>query len=151
MVKRDDVAASEKNFHKLTTFCGIFSKAECQKSLFGNQLPDATSYYIVEVTREGSSNPELYICIQGLGNDNEIGRFHSVMSTKRYRRIYWPPLKLCYEISALKRAGTKMDVYLSSINRLDLILRDKYIFYLANHRGSRRPVGREYAWPDGKN
>ncbi|KAI0141976.1 hypothetical protein BJ166DRAFT_597347 [Pestalotiopsis sp. NC0098] len=98
-----DVEHSTVDRERLASFCKVLSSKKHRLELFGREMP-LSRFSLVQVT-EGSSPPSNYICVHGLSTQNDITKFHTVMSQERYRPLYLP-LKLCYDTARLSKVGS---------------------------------------------
>ncbi|KAI0106399.1 hypothetical protein GGR51DRAFT_559814 [Nemania sp. FL0031] len=101
-IKIEDAVFSAVHREKLRKFLSVLGSKKDQIELFGKELPLCRAYLVQVI--EGMADPAPYICIQGLRNADDITRFHSVMSHKRYRALY-DPLRLGYDNSDVAHIG----------------------------------------------
>ncbi|KAI1258455.1 hypothetical protein F5Y18DRAFT_444569 [Xylariaceae sp. FL1019] len=84
-----------------------FLEAESRQLFGGQQFPDFTLNLVtIKDQSDRFCNGETFLCVRGLSSNDEITRFHAVISQKTVR-IYYSPLRLCYDRSEVEHASTQ--------------------------------------------
>ncbi|KAM7184914.1 hypothetical protein V8F20_012006 [Naviculisporaceae sp. PSN 640] len=95
-LKAREVRLSKPETDKLGAFSEFVSTRN-QQILFGKRPLPQCHAYVVELHHE-CPEPQTYICISGLKEEDDIRRFYAVMSQREHRK-YYEPWKLCFRMA----------------------------------------------------
>ncbi|KAH8898203.1 hypothetical protein GQ53DRAFT_817498 [Thozetella sp. PMI_491] len=96
-----EIALSPSDEERLKRFSCFVCPAN-QEAIFKRTLPQCHRY-LVEITEPGR-HPQVYICIDGLVEDDDIKVFHEAMSERSCRK-YYEPWKICFKRIGISAAA----------------------------------------------